>query len=149
MSDPEFIYLQPLCCMVPSEGRLWCVDDVWSDEHDDGTKSVRYARADLLQGALDAGKRFADIAEAQMAEKHKEREESRLWFERAQRWKEDVRKAHEALAELEQAEQAYRTCHDLHGSGDRRTGRAWDLMRRAGEKARALLKAVEEPETEA
>ena len=45
-----------------------------------------------------------------------------------------------ALAELEQAEASYRRAHDLKGDGHIQTGRAWDLMRRAGQKARDALK---------
>lgn len=43
------------------------------------------------------------------------------------------------LDELQKAEAAYRYAHDILGSGDSKTGRAWDLMRRAGDAARALL----------
>ncbi len=45
----------------------------------------------------------------------------------------------EALDELAQAESRYRYAHDILGAGDLKTGRAWDLMRRAGDKARATL----------
>lgn len=44
-----------------------------------------------------------------------------------------------ALDDLQQAEAEYRLMHDLHGDGAAATGRAWDLMRRAGNKARAVL----------
>lgn len=46
-----------------------------------------------------------------------------------------------ALQELADAEQAYRKAYELHGGSDSRTGRAWDLMRRAGAKARVLCRA--------
>lgn len=49
-----------------------------------------------------------------------------------------------ALEDLSNREQEYRRAHDLHGSGDTRTGRCWDLMRRAGDKARALLAGREQ-----
>lgn len=45
----------------------------------------------------------------------------------------------EALDDLQSAEAAYRKAHDLHGDADRYVGRMWDLMRRAGDKARAAL----------
>jgi hypothetical protein len=45
----------------------------------------------------------------------------------------------EALSELSDAEASYRKAHDLYGGGDIRTGRAWDRLRRAGDKARAAL----------
>lgn len=46
----------------------------------------------------------------------------------------------ERLDTLQQAEAEYRLMHDRHGDGSRAAGRAWDLMRRAGDKARAALK---------
>jgi hypothetical protein len=45
----------------------------------------------------------------------------------------------EALDDLQQAEFEYRLMHDRHGDGASATGRAWDLMKRAGDKARATL----------
>lgn len=51
----------------------------------------------------------------------------------------DVR---EALGELEVTERNYRLQHDLHGGDDMRTGKAWDQMRRAGDRARALLSTL-------
>jgi hypothetical protein len=45
----------------------------------------------------------------------------------------------EALDDLQQAEFEYRLMHDRHGEGASATGRAWDLMKRAGDKARAAL----------
>lgn len=44
-----------------------------------------------------------------------------------------------ALEDLQDAEQAYRMCHDLDGDGHVNTGRAWDKMRRAGRRARSAL----------
>lgn len=41
--------------------------------------------------------------------------------------------------DLQLAEAAYRRAHDLHGDGSRQAGRAWDLMRRAGDKVRRAL----------
>lgn len=43
-----------------------------------------------------------------------------------------------ALGRLAEAEQLYRKAHDLHGADDIRCGRAWDVMRRAGDHARAV-----------
>lgn len=48
-----------------------------------------------------------------------------------------------ALKELATAEHHYRTCHDLYGGRDIRTGRAWDAMRRAGGNARAAIAKAE------
>lgn len=45
----------------------------------------------------------------------------------------------ERLAELAKAEAQYRYAHDILGTGDTRTGRAWDIMRRAGDAARTIL----------
>jgi len=44
-----------------------------------------------------------------------------------------------ALDELANREQEYRIIHDIKGDGHRDTGRAWDLMCRAGNAARAAL----------
>lgn len=53
------------------------------------------------------------------------------------------------LSRLADAEAHYRKSHDLHGGDDRRTGRAWDEMRHAGEAARAFtLAASAAPESE-
>lgn len=51
----------------------------------------------------------------------------------------DVERLTEQLDELQAAETAYRYAHDHYGSADSKTGRAWDLMRRAGDRARAAL----------
>ncbi len=45
----------------------------------------------------------------------------------------------EALKELADAESAYRLAHDVHGDGSPKAGRAWDLLRRAGDHARQAL----------
>jgi hypothetical protein len=45
----------------------------------------------------------------------------------------------EALSLLAKVEQAYRETHDLHGDGSLECGRAWDVMRRAGDHARRTL----------
>ena len=45
----------------------------------------------------------------------------------------------EALTSLQRAETTYRRTHDLHGDADMRTGRAWDAMRRASDRAKAAL----------
>jgi nucleotide-binding universal stress UspA family protein len=47
----------------------------------------------------------------------------------------------EVLDDLQQAEHEYREIHDRHGDGSQAAGRAWDLLRRAGDKARAALSA--------
>jgi hypothetical protein len=48
----------------------------------------------------------------------------------------------DALLELADAEKNYRWLHDTQGGGHIDTGRAWDKMRRAGDKARAALDAL-------
>jgi hypothetical protein len=48
----------------------------------------------------------------------------------------------EALEKLQKAEAEYRYQHDLHGDDSKESGRAWDLMRRAGDAARAQLVAA-------
>jgi hypothetical protein len=51
-SDPERIYLQPICCIAPYEDRQWCEKDIWQNEFDDCEESgVEYVRADLLTQA--------------------------------------------------------------------------------------------------
>ena len=52
---------------------------------------------------------------------------------------EGIERMHAALAELAEAEFSYRHVHDHYGSDSLITGRAWDAMRRSGDKARALL----------
>ena len=46
-----------------------------------------------------------------------------------------------AAEELANAEEAYRVAHDSYGRGDVRVGRAWVLMRRAGDHVRAAVEA--------
>lgn len=48
----------------------------------------------------------------------------------------------DVLTRLAGAEADYRRIHDLVGGDHRETGRAWDLMRRAGDAARALLNST-------
>ena len=45
----------------------------------------------------------------------------------------------EHLDLLANREQQYRAMHDLKGDGSHEAGRAWDLMRRAGDQARTTL----------
>lgn len=45
----------------------------------------------------------------------------------------------EALEDLETREAEYRHEHDIYGDGNILTGRAWDRMRRAGDRARTAL----------
>lgn len=52
---------------------------------------------------------------------------------------EEVKLLRGALADLAFAEADYRQTHDLYGDGSKEAGRAWDLMRRAGDKARAAI----------
>lgn len=52
---------------------------------------------------------------------------------------EDNRTLRRLLGELQRCEAGYRNQHDYKGSGHRETGRAWDLMRRAGDAARVHL----------
>lgn len=49
-----------------------------------------------------------------------------------------------ALDHLQAAEVNYRYAHDLQGDGSRMAGRAWDLMRRAGDAARTTLKGTDD-----
>ena len=51
----------------------------------------------------------------------------------------------EALEDLAVCEAEYRHEHDVYGDGNIMTGRAWDRMRRAGDRARALLSRVASP----
>lgn len=50
----------------------------------------------------------------------------------------------EALDDLQQAEAEYRLMHDRHGDGAMAAGRAWDRMRRCGDKARTTLAETQE-----
>lgn len=54
----------------------------------------------------------------------------------------DASRLREALDDLQQAEAEYRLMHDLHGDSSRAAGRAWLLLRRAGDAARTLLDEV-------
>ena len=54
-------------------------------------------------------------------------------------WKARATDAERPLKQLSWDEMQYRHDHDHYGRGDIRTGRAWDLMRRSGDKARAHL----------
>jgi len=47
-----------------------------------------------------------------------------------------------ALRYLADCEARYRLSYEQRGSGDMQTGRAWDAMRKAGDRARAILKAA-------
>lgn len=58
---------------------------------------------------------------------------------RAAALEEEIKRLREALDDLQQAEAEYRLMHDRHGDGSRAAGRAWDLMRRSGDKARTAL----------
>ncbi len=63
--------------------------------------------------------------------------------EEVARLKADLAKAREALTALQDAERRYRQEHDLHGDGSTKAGRAWDVMRRKGDIARAALKEID------
>jgi len=47
MSDPAEIFLQPECCAVPGEGRLWCEHDA-PEDCEDGVPWTRYVHADQI-----------------------------------------------------------------------------------------------------
>lgn len=49
----------------------------------------------------------------------------------------------EAAGAMESAEQQYRAEYQRHGAGSLNAGRAWDIMRVAGEKVRAALAALD------
>ena len=48
MSDPTEIFLQPECCAIPGEGRLWCEHDA-PESCMDGVPWTRYVRADEIE----------------------------------------------------------------------------------------------------
>ena len=48
MSDPKEIFLQPECCAIPGEGRLWCEHDA-PQSCTDGVPWTRYVRADEIE----------------------------------------------------------------------------------------------------
>ena len=48
-----------------------------------------------------------------------------------------------ACKTLEKAEVHYRLIHDVHGGGSPESGRAWDKLRRYGDKARAAIAKAE------
>lgn len=54
-----------------------------------------------------------------------------------------IKALEEVLIVLQGAEWEYRHGHDLYGDGSMEAGRAWDQMRRAGDKARIVLAAWE------
>jgi len=49
---------------------------------------------------------------------------------------------------LEKAEASYRLIHDVHGGDSPESGRAWDKLRRCGDKARAAIKLAEDSKQE-
>jgi len=51
----------------------------------------------------------------------------------------DNARLREALDGLQRSEAAYRMAHDVHGDRSLVAGRCWDLLRRAGDKARVVL----------
>lgn len=48
-------------------------------------------------------------------------------------------KIRKILEELAEAEKTYRYIFESFGAGNIRTGRAWDVMRKTGDKAREVL----------
>ena len=65
--------------------------------------------------------------------------ESDTWEKRAKAAEEINADLLEALQKLATAEKEYRFLHDHMGADRPETGRAWDLMRRAGDQARDLI----------
>lgn len=61
--DHERIWLQPECCADPGSGRLWCQDNVFSGECDDGHEPTEYVRADLSARPLSMTGEAPDFAE--------------------------------------------------------------------------------------
>ncbi|WIA55470.1 hypothetical protein N6H05_01845 [Sphingobium sp. WTD-1] len=57
------------------------------------------------------------------------------------RWETQLDTIRTAACALQLAEANYRRAHDLHGDAARETGRAWDEMRRAGDRVRRTLGA--------
>lgn len=55
---------------------------------------------------------------------------------------EEIGKLNYALVALEKAESDYRFTYEMRGGGDIRTVRAWDVLRKAGDQARATFKAI-------
>lgn len=95
--------------------------------------------SDFNQGVV----RGLEIAAAQFEHGHA-REHIPALSDALTRLKAEVERKDEALDDLQQAEAEYRLMHDRHGDGSQAAGRAWDLMRRAGDKARAALSQEEE-----
>lgn len=73
--------------------------------------------------------RWEEEAREALAAETKRREEA----------EDDNARLREALDGLQRSEAAYRMAHDAHGDGSLVAGRCWDLMRRAGDIARAAL----------
>lgn len=94
------------------------------------------ARAALSGESTEPGEREAPNHQAYM-----ERCRGDLWKDEHTALSSRVRALETGLAALGCAEEHYRTMHDLYGDGAPKSGRAWDLMRRSGDAARALLSA--------
>lgn len=81
-------------------------------------------RAELEELRLTYNATSEELEHALKRAEEAEAERDRLW---------------EALDTLQRSEAAYRRAHDVHGDGALAAGRAWDIMRRAGDKARGVL----------
>jgi hypothetical protein len=101
---------------------------------------VRAERDALLQQPIDLAKMHSVDEDAN------DKMVAYYWHGQAQDARERARVAREALDDLQQAEAEYRLMHDRHGDGSQAAGRAWDLMRRAGDNARDCLASLDEGE---
>lgn len=86
----------------------------------------------LFSSAVKCGERWSEECQ----EVHRKAIEALQRLRPAARREEDVARALQNLAD---AEARYRADHDLYGAGSRMSGKSWDDMRRAGDKARAVL----------
>lgn len=86
--------------------------------------ALKEARADNDRLEAENVRLASMLGEEARRRKEAEAERARLW---------------EALDTLQRSEAAYRMAHDVHGDGALAAGRAWDILRRAGDKARGVL----------
>lgn len=71
MTDHERIYLQPECCGDDEGcGRLWCQDDVFTGECEEGADPTVYVRSDVYDTAIaeiEQLRNYLEIAHSEMA----------------------------------------------------------------------------------
>lgn len=123
----SYVYIQ-------SEPALWTVGTYdggeWEPESDHGSPAAAAERVRFLNGG--------SVPSTAVAGEPTYHDELTMQTDAV-----TIRQLSEALRRLAAAEAAYREAYDEYGDCSRAAGRAWDVMRRAGDAARAVLAEVE------